>query len=409
MKIMVTTDWHLGNTFHGFDRQSEHEHFFSWLLAQVAERKPDVLLVAGDVFDNGNPSAASQELYYSFLDRLSENHPYMQTVIIAGNHDSAARLEAPRSMLERHRITVRGIVRRSAGGPVFGDLLIPVQGVTSPEERIWVMAVPYLREGDFARGVAYGTGVRQFLQQFVAYANERREADEPLVLLAHLYANSAQIAENSSERIVVGGTEMVDMDAFDSSVSLALIGHLHRRQLVGGEERLRYPGSALPMSFAERNYRHGAEYLELAPDGSLQVVEFLAYTLQNPLLSLPERPGPMEEVIRLLRELPDKDGEDGQIPYLEVNVLLENPDPELALKIEQLLEGKAVHLCRISITYSVKQEEREMQQVSVDDLLTRNPLEVIERSYRAKYQCEMRDELVELAKLAVEAAKREVE
>lgn len=410
MKILVTTDWHLGNTFHGFDRQSEHEHFLHWLLGQIDDRQPDVLLVAGDVFDNGNPSAASQELYFSFLDQLTIRHPSLHTVIIAGNHDSAARLEAPRKMLERHSIQVRGIVQHTCDGkPDFESLLVPVYSIQHPGQKAWVLAVPYLREGDFGRGVPYGTGVRRFIQQFVDYVKQRRAASEPIILLAHLFASSAEIAENSSERIVIGGAEMVNMEAFDSDVSLALLGHLHRRQLIGGEERLRYSGSALPMSFTERNYQHGAEYIELGTDGEIQSVDFLSYTLQSPLLSIPSRPGRLTEITKMLGELPRMKDEPQQIPYLEVNVLLDIPAPELSVKIEKMLEGKAVRLCRISITYTVAESTDEaVQTMSVDDLLTRDPLEVIEKSYKSKYQCEMREELKELARRAVEAAKQEV-
>lgn len=111
----------------------------------------------------------------------------------------------------------------------------------------------------------------------------------------------------------------------------------------------------------------------------------------------------------MLGELPRMKGESQQIPYLEVNVLLDTPDPELSVKIEKMLEGKAVRLCRISITYTVAESTDEaVQTMSVDDLLTRNPLEVIEKSYKSKYQCEMREELKELARRAVEAAKQEV-
>ncbi len=95
MKILATSDWHLGNLFHGNDRLPEHKHFLKWLLEQIAEQKPDALLIAGDIFDNGNPSAAAQTVYYEFLADATQLCPNMQVIITAGNHDSASRLEAP--------------------------------------------------------------------------------------------------------------------------------------------------------------------------------------------------------------------------------------------------------------------------------------------------------------------------
>lgn len=89
MKIITTGDWHLGNLFHGSDRLPEHRHFLNWLLSQVEVQQPDALLVAGDVFDNGNPSAAAQSAYYEFLAKAVKACSHMLVVITAGNHDSA--------------------------------------------------------------------------------------------------------------------------------------------------------------------------------------------------------------------------------------------------------------------------------------------------------------------------------
>ena len=167
IKILATSDWHLGNVFKGFDRQAEHVHFLEWLLATIDRERPDVLLVAGDVFDNSNPSAAAQRLYYDFLDRVTVAAPGMAVVIIAGNHDSATRLEAPRALLERRGVQVRGVVRRQADGqPDWAELLVPVE--SRDGERAWIMAVPYLRDGDFARDAGYGEGAVGFIRSLVA-------------------------------------------------------------------------------------------------------------------------------------------------------------------------------------------------------------------------------------------------
>ena len=169
MKIITTSDWHLGNMFHGNDRLPEHKHFLTWLLSQIEEQQPDALLIAGDVFDNGNPSAASQSLYYGFLADASEKCPTMKIIIIAGNHDSANRLEAPRALLTRHHVEVRGVVNRTwiqdgdKGDWVtnYDDLMIPVRN--SEGDEIIVLAVPYLRN-DIIHNATYSEGVMTFLR-----------------------------------------------------------------------------------------------------------------------------------------------------------------------------------------------------------------------------------------------------
>ncbi len=412
IKILATSDWHLGNTFHGFDRLEEQAHFLDWLIGKVEVEQPDVLLVAGDVFDTSNPSAAAQELYYTFLDTLSLRFPALHTVIIAGNHDSAARLEAPRSMLERHRVYVRGIVHRTSDGGVdYDNLLIPLHAVGRPEERVWIMAVPYLRDGDFERGLSYSEGVADFLNKLMDEVQKRKSPKEGLVLMGHLYATGAEIEEGSSERVVIGGTEMVDLEQVDESVTFAVLGHLHRRQHVGKRENWMYPGSALPMSFTERNYSHGVLCLKLENGEVMEPPAWLDYQLLYPLLSVPHKPAPVEEVLGLLAQMPgEKEEQDSAVPYLEVNILLDTPVAGISKLVEDALDRKKVRLCRITTTYRVKVEQQDSYTMeSVDDLLTRNPLEVIRKSYLNKHKCEMREELLVLANKAIEAARKEDE
>ena len=111
MKILHTSDWHLGNTFHGNDRLEEHRHFFDWLLETLSDRQPDVMIVAGDIFDSPNPSASSESLFYDFLIKAANAVPGMQIVIIAGNHDSAGRLEAQERCLSREIFSSEGSSR----------------------------------------------------------------------------------------------------------------------------------------------------------------------------------------------------------------------------------------------------------------------------------------------------------
>ena len=156
MKILATSDWHLGNLFHGNDRLPEHKHFLKWLLGQIAEQKPDALLIAGDVFDNGNPSAAAQTVYYEFLADATQLCPNMQVIITAGNHDSASRLEAPRPLLTRYHVEIRGNVRKiwqqSNWLYSFDDLIIPV--TNEQGEEVIILAVPFLRS-DVVQNTSY--------------------------------------------------------------------------------------------------------------------------------------------------------------------------------------------------------------------------------------------------------------
>jgi len=149
IRILHTADWHLGQTFFGYDRAEEHKAFLDWLAEEIRQNEIDALVIAGDVFDVSNPSAASQRIYYEFIYRVTAENPKLQIVIVAGNHDSAARLEAPLPLLQAMRTEVRGVVRKLEGGEIDYDHLTIELKNREGEVEVLCMAVPFLRQGDY--------------------------------------------------------------------------------------------------------------------------------------------------------------------------------------------------------------------------------------------------------------------
>ena len=149
IRILHTADWHLGQTFFGYDRAEEHKAFLDWLAEEIRQNEIDALVIAGDVFDVSNPSAASQRIYYEFIYRVTAENPKLQIVIVAGNHDSAARLEAPLPLLQAMRTEVRGVVRKLEGGEIDYDHLTIELKNREGEAEVLCMAVPFLRQGDY--------------------------------------------------------------------------------------------------------------------------------------------------------------------------------------------------------------------------------------------------------------------
>src|SRR4051812_29205135 len=121
MRILHTSDWHLGQLLHEHARAWEHARFLTWLLETLAAERVDALLVAGDIFDTANPPAESQAAWYEFLARARARFPALDIVVIGGNHDSASRLDAPTPLLDAFRIHV-------VGGFEPDRLLVPIQG-----------------------------------------------------------------------------------------------------------------------------------------------------------------------------------------------------------------------------------------------------------------------------------------
>ena len=403
MKIICTSDWHLGNLFHGNDRLPEHRHFLSWLLARIKEQHPDALLIAGDIFDNGNPSAAAQSAYYEFLADATETCPDMNVVIIAGNHDSASRLEAPRALLTRHKVEIRGNIHRSwvanedGGNWVinYDDLMIPING--GDGSQAIVLTVPYLRS-DVVQNANYSEGVNTILRELTAKAREKYR-DSPLIMIAHMYAKDADIAKSdASEKIVIGGQEEVNMQGWDEHPDYFACGHIHKRQHIWNTDWAHYSGSVLPMSFAEKDYHHGVDMVTIE-NGTKPHIEFLEYEPQHKLMFLPEAE---EELTskklekRINAELQNKteDKLDDNFVYLVLKVTLEKVNNDAIKELEALIGTKNAVLCKIQkiipeLDITTISGSQHLQ--SIDDILNRDPLDTLKETFVVKNGKEMTD------------------
>lgn len=397
IRILHTADWHLGQTFFGYDRTQEHEHFLDWLAGVLTKNKIDVLIVAGDVFDVSNPSAASQRMFYRFIHRVTTENPRLQLVVVAGNHDSAARLESPLPLLQEMRTEIKGIVRKQNGKIDYEHLLVELKNAAGEVEAL-CLAVPFLRQGDYpvveTEGNPYAEGVKELYARLLKYALKKRTDGQALVAVGHLLATGSEIAEKDHSERIIGGLESVSPESFPEQIVYTALGHIHKAQRVSGRENIRYAGSPLPMSFAEKHYHHGVVKVTL-DEGWAVEIEKLEYTPLVRLLSIPatEAAAP-DEVLDELRglELP----EDEPMPYLEVKVKLSEPEPMLRQQVEEILEGKPVRLARIVSFYRQAAEGSVEEEVLTAGLQEMNPLQIVKATFENSYQTEMPEELVNL-------------
>ena len=412
IRILHTADWHLGQTFFGYDRAGEHEVFLNWLAGEIREREIDALIIAGDVFDVSNPSAASQSLYYHFIYRVTAENPTLQIVIVAGNHDSAARLEAPLPLLQAMRTEVRGVVRKSDDGEIDYDHLTVELKNRDGEVELLCMAVPFLRQGDYptvpTEGNPYAEGVRELYTQLLQRLWKRRKENQSILAIDHLQAIGSEIAEKDySERTVIGGLECVSPDAFSEQIAYTALGHIHKAQRVSGRENVRYAGSPIPMSFAEKHYHHGV--VEVTFDGGCAVdIMRVECPRLIPLMSVPNgEPASPEIVLEILKELPVTEG---AAPYLEVKVLLDEPEPMLRQEVEEALADKNYRLARIVSTYRNEtgnaEKENENWKRGLQEM---SPLQIAQSAFEKIYQVEMPEELTDLFQEAYLAATRKEE
>jgi exonuclease SbcD len=425
MRLLHTSDWHLGQTLHNFDRTHEHGRFLDWLLDTLVTEQIDALLIAGDIFDNANPSAASQRQLYRFLQQARARAPQLDIVIIAGNHDSAGRLEAPGPLLEAHGTRVVGhVLRDDAGNIDLERLLVPLTGKDGAVGA-WCVAIPFLRPGDVPRVAAdeaqaesgdpvdaYLAGIRQLYQQAYALARSKARAGQAILAMGHCHMVGGDASPDSERRIVIGGTEALPATMFDPGLAYAALGHLHLAQRVGRQEHLRYSGSPLPLSFAETGYTHQVLRIEL--DGErAAAIEPLPVPRAVELLRVPARPAPLPQVIAELVGLDLPDAPLHAQPYLEVRVLLDGPEPSLRAQVEAALEGKPVRLAKIEPTRRVVTTAGLEPALSLDQLAQLQPDDIFQRLWQQRFgETAPDDQLAAFAELMLPAdnvsGKREV-
>lgn len=397
MRILHTADWHLGNSFHGHDRTEEHRHFLKWLSDTLCERQPDVLVIAGDVFDTANPSASSERMLYDFLLRATQDVPGLQVVLTAGNHDSAGRIGAPAALLKLHNIYVRGTIRRlEDGSPDFDYFLLPLSQRGGAEAKSVCIALPYLRSCDYPAGMSAEEGLRYYYENCLRRLRKSAFRGLPVWSAAHFYAAGADVCNNEhSERLVVGGQDCVSTDVAGKDVCYLALGHIHKAQRVGGSSQAYYAGSALPMSFSERHYSHGAQWVEMDSDGEVKVSR-LTYEPLRRLLAIPSTGAATPEtVMEEVRELPKrrKGDEGAEWPYLEIRVLEQQPEPSFVNEVNTALEDRAVRLCRI--VRELPAQETGSEERSVDMLRRITPMEMAEYVYKRRYGASMPAALAE--------------
>lgn len=396
MKILHTSDLHLGHIFYQHTRHAEHQHFLDWLLMQLAREQADVLILSGDIYDNYNPSAESQRLFYDFIQQAVEQNEGLQVVIIAGNHDSGARLETAAKLLRRHNVYVLGTVPRNSLGEIdFERLVLPLAPRGQQEAAMLCYAIPFLRAYDYDSDMTVEQGVKHYLAQMDRWVKQSDFKGLPVVVAAHLYAAGARIAESEhSERLTVGGQDVVNGSVFSRQYAYVALGHIHRAQSVAERDNLRYAGSPLPLSFGERDYLHSIVSIDIDERGHADY-RLLDYSPLAGLRRLPERgvasPG---EILELLAALPPAEGDRNAWPYLELYVRLERPEPTLRQQIFEGVRDKAVRFCRIVPSTKDSSPNQPKKLPTLEGTLQQmQPIDIAQEYYRERFDTSMPEAL----------------
>ena len=383
MRILHTSDWHLGRSLYGRKRYDEFTRFLDWLGATIETETIEALLIAGDIFDTSTPSNRAQELYYRFLCRVSGSC-CRHIVIIAGNHDSPSFLNAPKALLRVLNVHVVGAITES-----IEDEVIVLKDVHNKPEAI-ICAVPYMRDKDIRTVEAGETledkndklieGLKLHYEEVCALAENKRKVyaedgnpDLPIIAMGHLFTAGGQTVDGDGVReLYVGSLAHVGKELFPASIDYFALGHLHVPQVVGGAEHIRYSGSPIPMGYSEARQQ--------------KKVIVIDFTNSKPSINEIDVPcfQPLERIVGSLDDIHlriERLKKEGSAAWLEIEYTGSDVTSNLREIIDETLEGSTMEIRRIKNKRMVDRVFNAIQEdETLDDL---NPNDVFERCMEA--------------------------
>ena len=365
-----TSDWHLGQFFYNHSRQYEHEQFLTWLLEQIKQKQPNALLIAGDIFDVINPASAAQKQLYQFLADAHALAPPMQTLMIAGNHDSGYRIEQVEPLLEKYNAKTVGVIRWNEDKSLdIEHLLQPIYDV---DQNIvaWCLSLPFLRSAEitgFNEHTSNSQNAISYLhQQLISEAKKRKTDDQALILMSHAHMQGGETSD-SERPIIIGNEEALSTALFDEMINYVALGHLHKPQKVQ-HTHIRYSGSPIPLSFSEINYKHQVVEVTIDPSKPAE------YQLQFEALHIPRSiqlhriRGELNEVFTQLQALASgKIDNIDQREYIDIEYHTDTPPrPNLRQQFEDVLPKERYRLVKISRQYKNNQVQNSSAKIQLE-------------------------------------------
>ena len=354
MKILHTSDWHLGHTLYNYDRGEEQQAMLDQMADIVKEQQPDVMLLCGDVFHTSQPSNAIQTMLSNALVKIHQAHPEMVIVMTAGNHDSATKHEIFRAPWQALNVYAIGQIEREH----LEEHIVEVPG------KGYVIAIPYVNERNLPES---------FFQQLLNKVAEQNNEGLPVVMTAHTTVKGCDFSgHDQASEYIVGGIDSIELDQLGEGYDYLALGHIHHGQFVhSGKHNVRYCGTPLPISFDEV-FSHSVSMVEIGKHGESPNVTEIEIQNPHPLVTLPsEGLASWETVKELLRKFPD------DIPaYIRLNVEIDDFLPvEAQAEAVSLVEGKQCRFCHINAKRK-SNSQSEAKVLTVQEFQAEKPIEI---------------------------------
>ncbi len=372
MRILHTADWHLGQRFVNNDRYEEHKAALDFILKTIENQQIEMLIVAGDIFDTAMPSAQAMTDYFLFLKNLLHTS-CRHIVIIGGNHDSPAKLHEAKDLLKIFNIhVVGGVPYDDNGKQIIENELIILKNKKEQPEAI-VAAVPYLRDKDLQISTAgqtpeqigqnIGKQIAEHYQQIASLAAHYQTLDIPIIATGHLFAAGAGVSD-AENAIHIGNLGQISAAIFPDIFSYVALGHIHKQQIVGKKEHIRYSGSPIPLSFSEIQDEKVLLMIEFSGNKLLNIKQIQIPTFRKLL----RFSGTLTEIKKQIQEYDDS--KDLLPTWCEVRVKAENLHVQADYELNSFLKetNKKIELLKITLQKTENQTTTEKQKTNLEEL-----------------------------------------
>lgn len=369
MRIIHTSDWHLGQYFYGKNRANEHQQFLTWLLTQVKSHNIDAIIVAGDIFDTATPPSYARQIYFNFISEIQSLN--CQLVILAGNHDSVSMLAESKDLLSALSTRVIANVSDLDNNENLAEQVFILKN-SNKEPKAVICAVPFIRPRDVIKSqqgqsasdksLSLQQAIVNHYQALFEHAQQlvkESKLDLPIIATGHLTALGVT-SSDSVRDIYIGTLEALPSNAFPAADYIAL-GHIHRAQKVGKTEHIRYCGSPIALSFDEAKQSKRVLMVDFDSNHLTSVTDLIVPCFQ-PLAMVKTSLQELSQVVeKLLAEL-NLRAEESKKLWLDIELIDSDRLSDLQSRIETLVEDFPVEILLVRRAKQVRQQLMAAQQ-----------------------------------------------
>ena len=379
-RLIHTSDWHLGQNFYGYDRSEEQQDFLRQLADIVRESKPDALLVSGDIYHTSAPSSATVGLYVNAMLEIHQACPTMSIIVIAGNHDSASRLECDSPLWKLANVNVLGGIARDSEGLADLD-----RHIIKVSDKGIVAAVPFAYPSSFPRvtNETLPADQRQaaYFQALLNHAHQSCPEGTPVVMMAHLAVRDCDFTGHDGNILM----ECVPVTTLGQGYDYVALGHIHHPQTM--DNNVRYCGTPLAVSFDEQ-CEHSVSIVEIDAHGAIPRITTRAIRNIKPLHTVPAKePVDFESALELLQQY-----NPNERAYIRLNVQVERYLPSGSQERAAMAAAdKECIFCDIKKTVTTVSAQRPSQ-MTIEEFNSKQPIEVANQFFMDKHGSPMTDQ-----------------